>query len=335
MSRSRVVLAAGVAALMMACTGTGTPAVSGAPVPAPAATLLSPLELAPPPAGQGVQLAIEPFEVRRGQEVQRNFYMKLPVDREVAVTRIELAMREGSHHCNLFKTDEATPDHFEDTFDQVPFTRYDLFAGNQTPRGQWQLPAGTGIFLKPRQQLVIQAHYVNASTQVTPERAEVKVNLWFAPEGATLARMGTLFANNRRLIIPPQATASFTQWFVFRHDVHVAAMTGHFHSRGKRFAVSRWDGSSIGDLLYESLAWAEPPFETYPEPGIPIASGSGVSFTADYVNRTEVTVTFGGKVETQEHANLFLYFWPANPLRDALYTITDADETEGLLSEQE
>ncbi|MEB3237675.1 MAG: hypothetical protein VKO64_08620 [Candidatus Sericytochromatia bacterium] len=323
------------AASVVACAGPVVSRSGLSPEPSVATSPPTPLELEPPPTGQGVQLVIEPFEVRRGQEIQRNFYLKLPVDRQVAVTRIDFAMREGSHHCNLFKTDEATPDHFEDTFDQVPFTRYDLFAGNQTPQSTWQLPAGTGIYLSPRQQLVIQSHYVNASTQTTPERAEVKVNLWFAPEGAKPERMGTLFANNRRLIIPPQATASFTQWFVFRRDVHVAAMTGHFHSRGKRFAVSRWDGARLGELLYESLAWTEPPFTTYSDPGIPVASGSGVSFTADYVNRSDATVTFGGKVETQEHANLFLYFWPANPGRDALYTVTDGDEEQGLLSEQE
>ncbi|MEB3298298.1 MAG: hypothetical protein VKO21_02280 [Candidatus Sericytochromatia bacterium] len=314
--------------------------VSSAPLgpsasPSPVSSPPPPLVLEPPPEGQGVQLVVGPFEVRRGQELQRNYYLKLPVDRPVAVTRIEFAMREGSHHCNLFKTAEATTDHFEDTFDQVPFTSYDLFAGNQSPRGEWVLPKGTAIFLEPRQQLVLQTHYVNASTQVTPEKGEVKVNLWFAPADAPLDRMGTLFANNRRLVVPPRSQTSFTQWFVFRRDVHVAAMTGHFHSRGRRFSVSRWDGVRAGDLLYESLAWAEPPFISYPDPGIPIASGSGVSFTADYVNNSDITVTFGGKVETQEHANLFLYFWPANPKRDALYTITDADEDEAVEAQQE
>lgn len=299
----------------------GIPMAQGGGTPPPDA-----LVLAPPPPGEGVQLHIGPFDVPQGAEIQRNFYLKLPSDVDVDINRIQVAMREGSHHLNMFKTDkESQPDHAEDDFTQLNFEKYELFAGNQNPAMDWSLPAGVGIRMKARQQLVIQSHYVNATTQKTPGKAEARINLWFAKPGQTMALLGTLFANNRRINIPPRSSVSFSQWFIWKRDVKIAAMTGHFHSRGKRFYVARWNGASETEALYESKNWEEPPFRTFGE-GIPIAAGTGIRFTTDFVNNSDLNITFGPRVEVNEHANLFLYFYPADASQSMYFTTTDATE---------
>jgi hypothetical protein len=66
-----------------------------------------------------------------------------------------------------------------------------------------------------------------------------------------------------------------------------------------------------------------------------------VRFTTDYVNNSDYLVKFGGHVEArpdpavpgqvlgpEEHANLFLFFYPADSRRDAIYTTTDAHEAD-------
>jgi hypothetical protein len=293
------------------------------------------LALDPPLPGAGVQIRIGPFDVPRGAEIQRNFYSKLESDQEVDVNRVEIVMRDGSHHLNLFKTGkEDQLDHYEDDFTQLDFERYDLFAGSQSRTLDWRMPPGVGIRFAKRQQLVVQSHYVNASTQQTPGRAEALINLWFARPGEVKHRMGTLFANNRRLNLPPgcgvDSPCSFSQWFVWKRDVFVAAMTGHFHSRGKRFVVAGWDGARETGMVYESQNWEDPPFRVFEGAGVPIAKDTGIRFTAEYVNRSPETITFGPRVETNEHANLFLYFYPCLPEKDLIYTTTDAtEETAG------
>lgn len=321
--------AAAMAALLAGCPDLlATFGTRGSPETAGTSPGNDALTLEPPPPGEGVQLRVGPFDVARGAEIQRNYYMKLPSEADVDVRRIQVAMREGSHHLNMFKTDsESQPDHSEDDFTQLNFEKYDLFAGNQNTNMDWNLPRGVGIRLKAKQQLVIQSHYVNASTQKTPGKAEALINLWYAKPGEITAMLGTLFANNRRIGIPPQSTASFSQWFVWKHDVKIAAMTGHFHSRGKRFYVAKWDGANETEPIYESKNWEEPPFRMY-DAGIPIASGTGIRFTTDYVNDSALNITFGPRVEVNEHANLFLYFYPAVGSRSVYYTTTDATEAD-------
>ena len=51
-------------------------------------------------------VVIGPFDVPSGQEVQRNYYQKLPIDQDIYVTKIELTYNVGSHHLNIFKSDD-------------------------------------------------------------------------------------------------------------------------------------------------------------------------------------------------------------------------------------
>jgi hypothetical protein len=302
--------------------------------------------LAAPPQGEGVQIHIGPFDVAQGQELQQNFYMKLASAAEVDVKRIQITMRDGSHHLNLFKSyTEDVPDKTEKTFDAVAFDKYDLFAGSQNRSLDWNLPKGVGMHFKAKSQLIIQSHYVNAGTQKTPGKGEAYINLWFARTGEVTQRMGALFANNTTLNanpIQPNATASYAMTFTWGRDVKVAALTGHFHSRGKRFTVSPWDGSQAGDPFYESKNWEEPPFKVLDGEGLSISAGKGIRFTSDYVNPTDKIIGFGPFVDVEsvppakvvngvypvEHSNLFLYYYPANPRKELLKSDNKNDTTE-------
>ncbi|MBM3275808.1 MAG: hypothetical protein FJZ00_11685 [Candidatus Sericytochromatia bacterium] len=302
--------------------------------------------LIPPPQGEGVQIHIGPFDVPPGQELQQNFYRKLASDVAVDVKRVQIAMRDGSHHLNLFKSySEDVPDKVEKTFEAVAFDKYDLFAGNQNRTMDWNLPNGVGMHFKAKSQLIIQSHYVNAGTQKTPEKGEAYINLWFAKPGEVSQRMGTLFANNTMLNaspIQPYSTASYAMNFTWARDVKIAALTGHFHSRGKRFVVWPWDGSQAGDPFYESKNWEEPPFKVLAGDGISVSAGKGIRFSSDYVNPTDKLIGFGPWVDVEsvppdkvkngvypvEHSNLFLFFYPANPHKELLKSDNRNDTTE-------
>ncbi len=341
--KTRFLAPAGILSASLLLTGCPDLLAKLLPQPGPAADTFA---LAPPPAGEGVQIHIGPFDVPAQKELQQNFYMKLASDQDVDVNRVQVAMRDGSHHLNLFKSPtEDVPDKVEQTFDAVAFDKYDLFAGNQNKSLDWKLPAGVGMHFKAKNQLIIQSHYVNAGTQKTPGSGEALINLWFAKSGEVTQRMGTLFANNTELNskpIQPNSSATYTMNFTWNRDIKIAALTGHFHSRGKKFTVNPWDGAKAGDAFYQSQNWEEPPFNVIDGAGLAVASGSGVQFTAEYVNPTNVTIGFGPWVDVEstptdkvkngvypcEHANLFLYYYPANPKKELLWSVNKNDTTE-------
>ncbi len=297
------------------------PATSSAPVATAAQAAL----LAAPPAGEGVQLSIGPFAVPPGSEVQKNFFMKLPVDQDVAIARIQISYPTGSHHCNVFKSDRhQAPDHVEDTFDAVAYDLYDMFAAAQTGNMDWRLPEGVVLRLKKRQQLIVQTHWVNATTQQTPgDQGQVKINFWFAKNAEKAQNLGMLFAINKNLDIDPKATTQERKFVDLKRlghdqDVKILAMTGHFHSRGKKFEVNRLDGEAKGDALYSSDDWDEPPFKTY-DPPLALRAGERLLYTSTFVNDGDRVIKFGPHVETEEHSNLFMYFYPGPADGRALY----------------
>lgn len=291
-----------------------------ATAPAPATNrLLEMAALAAPPAGEGVQISVGPFAVPPGAEVQNNFFMKLPVDQDVMVRRIDIVYPKGSHHLNLFKSDtKNVPDHVEDTFSAM-YPEYDMFANSQTGDLHWELPEGVAMRFKAKQQLLIQSHYVNTLTQATPgDQGSVKINFWFAKPEAVKHTLGMLFAVNPSLSLPPHSTyvaqkAISLSDQAFNRDVKIVAMTGHMHSRGKSFEVNRWSGRDPnvrGEQLYKSDNWDEPPMKFYDTP-IDWKANERLIYTGTFVNKTDIFIGFGaGNVDTKEHSNLFLYFYP-------------------------
>jgi hypothetical protein len=99
----------------------------------------------------------------------------------------------------------------------------------------------------------------------------------------------------------------------------VIAAAGHFHSRGKRFTMNSYSSvtGAAGEQFYESTAWDEPPFTRGIDVQIPM--GDQIQWTCEYTPLTEgqcgdpakdCCYTFGGFVETQEHCNAFVYYYP-------------------------
>ncbi|MBW3625181.1 MAG: hypothetical protein KY468_17425, partial [Armatimonadetes bacterium] len=278
------------------------------------------VQLAPPPPGEGVQLVIPAFAVPKGKEIQRNYYMKLPVDEDVEIQKIEFAFNPGSHHLNIFKSDtEDYPDSFTETYSAVDWQSWYLVVDSQNGSLGWQLPPGVAIRLKARQQMNLQIHYVNVGDQRTRNnRGKAIVNFWFAKKGTVTSHLGALFAQNRNIYLPPHTYSEFTKTVIFPHDVKILAMTGHFHSRGKQFYVNRWDGKNIGEEVYRSLAWGDPPFKIYERP-VEVKKGEGLIYTTTYYNDTDKPIKFGAQVDIEEHSNLFVFFTPGLADGKAIY----------------
>jgi hypothetical protein len=187
----------------------------------------------------------------------------------------------------------------------------------------WTLPDGVGARFHPGELLMLQTHWVNASTQKTPGEAQVFVNFYTLPSPPA-NELGTMFATNQNIrICPGDVDKTFTKTCKFpSQGINVVAANGHFHSRGRLFEMLPVDamGSTIGPDFYVSTAWNEPPMMR--DFDLQIPAGGGVEWKCTYdfpqgecgaevLNGSPTCCfNFGGHVETQEHCNAFVYYWP-------------------------
>ncbi len=323
----------------------------------------------PPAPGEGIQIVIDTFEVPLGKEVQGNFFFKLPVTETLNIGKIEVALNKGTHHMNCFRTiinqtadsttrprsiyftqngkTDTTAILFQPTFySATVWNASDMLIEAQKEEFEWTLsklpndttvPVSirgkqTTVQLKPNENMVIETHFVNASTQQTPSgKGKVIINLYKTHE-TDLVPASMMVARKKNLILPPNQTTVAEKVCYFSgvpsFPIWILGMTGHYHSRGKTFFVDvvNYGKNADGTLdpdpahilptpaaakIYESTSWSEPPFATYATP-YKVSYGQTIRYTATYINNTSTSIPFGPHVESEEHCNLFCWFVPGD-----------------------
>ena len=284
----------------------------------------------PDPGPSGWQWETGAFGVAPGEELQDCYFFQVPGDQPVMVNRITLGQNQGTHHMNVFRVktiQKLSGKHGDvvkggECWNSGNWADWPLVTNSQSDGNveDWYLPERVALKFEPGEVLMLQTHYVNATTQKTPTRGKVVVNFYGAEPSQVDHEMGTLFATNQNIRICPgdkkktfEATCKIAQ----AGPVTVSAANGHFHSRGDRFAMNRWDSiNGKGEQFYESLAWDEPVFTK--DLNVPIAQDGGISWTCEFSAlasecgdpNDDCCFTFGGFVEYQEHCNAFAYYWP-------------------------
>lgn len=305
------------------------------------------------PAPNGWQFTTPEFEVPAGMEYQDCYFIEVPDvngdGTDFWVDRIQTAINPGSHHMNVFRVativmlDGApgTMVHGEngtgECFRSSNWADWPLVANSQNssatnPYTDWQLPANVAHKFTPGEKLMVQTHYVNASTQDTPEMGKVGVNFYKSTDAAPM-ELGTMFATQQSIrICQSDPDVSFSGSCSFPvGDLTIVAANGHFHSRGTQFRIWDWDGVTPQEPatapFYTSTEWDDPPMST--DLGVAIPSGGGIFWTCDFtwqppqapadcafLNMRDMgptddcCYTFGPVVEGSEHCNAFIYYYP-------------------------
>jgi hypothetical protein len=325
-----------------------------------------PAKLAPPSNGQGVQLRTPAFDVAADTEVQNCYFFKvgdlekaagLPTDQPIEVHRVEIVETAGSHHMNVFRV-AGPPTMLDPTkgtvlgengqgqcFNSANWAEWPLLANSQQAGDlDWSYPDGVANEIQPDEWLMLQAHYVNASTQKTPPggQGQVAVNLWTLPKAQVTAQLGTLFAQDQNIrICESNPKPSYLQTCPFNSPspVTIVGANGHFHSRGTEFDMYVWDGKSImpdpSQRFYQSTTWNEPPMLHSPELEQKVPAYGGVFYSCSFdwqpppsplscatlnmldekkgippATQPDCCYRFGGIVEENEHCNAFVYYYP-------------------------
>jgi hypothetical protein len=278
----------------------------------------------------GFQLQAGPFEVAKTTETQRCFFFTVPgtPGTDVWIHRWEIAQNTGTHHVNIFRVktirnlDGNDGDVVVDgeCFKSGNWSDWPLAVNSQNDSTgvDWTLPDDVGARFSAGEKLMLQVHYVNATTQTTPTRGLVFANFHQAATPPS-QELGTLFATNQNIrICPGDTNKTFEAKCTFSGGpVTIAAANGHFHSRGQSFTIAPVDAQgAVGTTFYTSSTWNEPPMETGLSVQVP--GGGGIDYRCSYTADTSecgdaskaCCFTFGPKVETQEHCNAFVYYYP-------------------------
>jgi hypothetical protein len=349
------------------CTNKGT--VVEPPLPT------DPSELDAPPSGLGVQMKTEAFNVPAGTE-QQNCYFYRVSDLETAagldptqpldVHRVQIVQKAGSHHMNLFRVRtikgldpaQGTQRNINgqgQCFVSSNWADWPLIANMQQSGGDdWSYPDGVANELAPCEILMLQTHYVNASTQGTPDGVgQVAINLLTIDPSEVTAQLGTAFATDQNIrICKDNPSPSFAKGYPFNNPgpVTIIGANGHFHSRGKEFDIYPWDGTTPtpdpSTRFYRSLTWDEPPMIHSPSIAAPVPANGGFYYQCSYqwqdpaletndaitcatldaydaskpppppamVPPPDCCYRFGPQVDLNEHCNAFVYYYPAPAL---------------------
>lgn len=308
----------------------------GAPLP------IEDVELDPPASpADGFQYAMPPYDVAAGSEVQNCYFFEAPYDEDVCIGRIVVEQNPGTHHMNVFRlgtrldlwgepgdvveggSDLTSPCWRSGNWADWPLLVNSQQSDPQDTTYDWTLPGGVAHRLKAREVLMLQSHYVNANTQAG-DRAVVLVNFERVPCDG-VQEVGTLFATNQGIDICPgdeDVTFSASCGNDFPRDVTVIAANSHFHSRGTHFDIETYDPieGTYGAPFYENTAWDHPLMAT--DLDVTIPAGQRVGWHCSYTYQPPVAPAscsnlgegccyqFGPVVETSEHCNVFVYYYP-------------------------
>ena len=285
------------------------------------------VQLAPP--ARGFQLRTDAFAVPQGQEVQRCYFFRVPGSGAdpVWISRIVAGVNDGSHHMNVFRVRSVLALDGEDgaVVDGGECWRSGNWADwplvmNSQESGlvDWTLPANVAHRFTPGEKLMLQTHFVNAATQKTAGRGKALVNFEQASGAGPFQELGTVFATNQNIKVCPGQVRTYSTTCRFaRAPVTVLAANGHFHSRGTKFEIGISDDQNqFGAPFYSSTQWADPVFLN--QLAVPVPQGGGIFYRCTYQMAADscadaansCCATFGPHVETQEHCNAFVYYYP-------------------------
>lgn len=304
---------------------------------------------------EGFWVRTPEFDVPAGEEIQDCYFFQVPGDADVLVDHLQLALNPGSHHLNVFRVrsivalDPADGEAIDlggvtgtvirggECWKSGNWADWPLVANNQQsapdePVFDWNLPDDVAQRFPPGEMLMLQVHYVNASSQTTPWRGRAGANFWRSTDGDAI-ELGTLFATQQSIrVCRSQPVVSYTSGcgLPAGTEATVVAANGHFHSRGTEFRIYAWDGLSTDEptedeLFYRSDTWAEPDMATGLDVSLP--TGGGIRWTCDFEwyepeegcaavderdpqQAGDCCFTFGPIVESSEHCNVFLYYYP-------------------------
>jgi hypothetical protein len=281
-----------------------------------------------PPADQGFQVVLGPFDAGSQTEFQRNFYLKLPNDSDAYIKFVQVESNDGCRYLDIFRSDVDVADHTEDSYAPLDFNQWDLIASAVKPKQVWNLAPGAGFHIKAHQQVNFRMGFVDPGPgSKNGKRGKIIINFWYyKPVSKLVYKIGSLYADNPAVKIPPHTSATFCKPFKpFTDSIQVMFMQGRYHSRGTKFLFGTWKNGKLDNILYgmdSSDSWLNPRVSE-PACGVSIAGYDSVAIVTTYENHTDTEIKYGSHTATEEQAGFYMFFNPMPANGKAIYDFSD------------
>jgi hypothetical protein len=295
----------------------------------------SPPLLEMPAIGQGLQISMM-TNLEPGLETERCKFFRVPDD-GLYVQREVTRYTPGSHHVLLYTTNyRELPTH---TASGEPVDTSGIFdcskngatgdwdiigaaGGAQSPDGPPVvdgLPEGTALKFEGGTLLLINAHYINASTQ--PLTVQIAINLYTVPAEQVTQEAGIFFIYNPFIHVPPLASSDAHEICPVAKDVTLVNAESHMHRRGVGYVANlrAADGTLVQEI-YSGHEWEQVPNKVM-SPPLALAAGQLIDFKCSYMN-TEDRVVSQGRT-TRDEMCMFLGLYYPKDTKTELCSITD------------
>lgn len=273
--------------------------------------------LAPPPSGQGVQFKMT-TSLPPGTEAEHCMFVKAPAE-GMNVSRDEVRFTTGSHHVLMYQT----------AYDEIPTKKEDgtvvdtsgvfdcsngptngwkvqkLISGSQNANGDafLKFPEGIAMKVRPGAVLMLNVHYVNAST--SPLSPEVRVNLYSIPDSQLKTEGDVLFLYHPFIHIPPLSSTQARMRCKVHKDITIQNAQSHMHARGAGYRAQ------VGNQepFYTNTHWEDVPVKDVG--GLFVPAGEWLDYTCEYKNN-EARDIYQGPKSTDEMCMLIGSYYPAD-----------------------
>jgi hypothetical protein len=267
----------------------------------------------PAPTGRIISASVELKQVGPGEQLTICNTVFLDNAEEIKVKNVRGHISGGSHH---FMVDRAPTD--------VPLPENTPCLGlagtdvtrvliAEKPETIFKMPPGVGFTLRPYQALTTELHYFNPTEDPLDISATVEFELAEGEEAANMIEATMVFTGNPVIALLPQSPGLVEFYMPLagspEQPARVFALTSHTHALGVRSTIEviRDPLAESGELVHESLDWAEPPMDEF-DPPLLFTGTEGLLLRCEYDNTRDVPVTFGTAVEN-EMCFMWLYYY--------------------------
>lgn len=279
---SRVISGLAVVAALVACACSSKEA-------ARETTSESVVDLAPPPDGAGMQLALK-WVLGPGEEKTNCILGVAPtVDSGTGVyaTAFEHQYtKNASHHILLYPTaltaaDLATYPGLIEGCGGLESSRTGVYYGSQGPQGSSRMPSDVGLLIPSGSVLMVEFHTLNTTT--TELEVEARLNVEYTPVKPP-KEAGVLFHYSQTIYVPPASSARAGMHCVRPADINLIGVGSHMHARGIGFTAQLTDSSgAMVTPLYDELDWEGAKGRTF-DPPLRVPMDQAIDFTCSYEN---------------------------------------------------
>lgn len=258
--------------------------------------MLDTLHLGPAPEN-GIQIVLPIIEkVEAGQNIEYCTWTDVIFDKDTDVKAAAGFQSPTGHHTVVFYTLDTQPPGTTRvcTEDDMATFRFAVGAGGEG-NGQEAVAPGNLVYRIPQgAQLVVNHHYLNATTQDLP--AQSAVNIRFADPSQDHVPAGSIvFLDTSLRIAPGEGQLDVT--CKMQREVKLYQLFPHMHRWGKHVTVDHVKGDKVNRLF--DLEWREdftfhaPPIERDPADPFVLAPDDEIRIRCQWMNDTGKDLTFG------------------------------------------